>query len=191
MHEYLFVIGYDHRVSTIVRLQAFKLPSTHLLHLQTQIKWHVIKINKTFCLHLDYALWKYGSMHARKVLSQISWCSLHRLIRDDTFLFNGICQSFLFAKIECQSFFFAKIELRQKVSFLISLCRLHMLISDDTLRTCVKPLFFTEHSPFVWPFTVGKGFPVIPYLSWLNASKILFQLKKIWLKFLLNTRSCI
>ena len=36
------------------------------------------------------ALRKLGIMHVRKVLSQISLCSPHRLIRDDTFRFYGI-----------------------------------------------------------------------------------------------------
>ncbi|KAH3841716.1 hypothetical protein DPMN_115190 [Dreissena polymorpha] len=40
--------------------------------------------------HLSRVLRKLGLMHVRKKLSQISLCSPHRLIRDDTFRVYGI-----------------------------------------------------------------------------------------------------
>ena len=77
-------------------------------------------------------------MSVYKVLSQISLCSphislcsLHMLIRDNTFRFNLI-------------FFKKRILLNKysmKVSSQISLCRLHTLIWYDSLRTFIKPHF--------------------------------------------------
>jgi hypothetical protein len=45
-----------------------------------------MKVKKEMSLALE----KLGLMHVRKVSSQISLCSTHRLIRRDTFRFNGI-----------------------------------------------------------------------------------------------------
>ena len=42
------------------------------------------------CLNMCRVLRKLGIMHVRKVSSQISLCSPHRLIRDDTFRLNWI-----------------------------------------------------------------------------------------------------
>ena len=47
-------------------------------------------LNKQPLLQLSTALGKLGSMHVRKVSYQISRCSPHRLIRDNTFRFYGI-----------------------------------------------------------------------------------------------------
>ena len=55
-----------------------------------------LKVVKTGALtprmgsQLSHVLRKLGLMHVRKVSSQISLCSPHRLIRDDTFRLNWI-----------------------------------------------------------------------------------------------------
>ena len=69
-------------------------------------------------------------MHACNVLSHISLCNVHRLIRDDSFHLNLI-----FAN--------KRLTLNQKLykSGVISLCRLHRIIWDDTLGTCIKHRF--------------------------------------------------
>ena len=76
---------------------------------------------------------KLDKMPVCKVLSQISLCSPHRLIVEDTLTLNKIFGN-------------KGLPLNEKyhksgVFFQISLCRLHRLIWDDTLRTCIMPSF--------------------------------------------------
>ena len=106
-----------------------------------KLSWANVTFLVKFTLHVIYichALWKGGLMHMRQVLSQISLCSPHRFIRENTFCFNNI---FRLKKV-----FFAKIKFRPKVASLISLCRLHRLIWDDTLRPCIKSPFLENTS---------------------------------------------
>jgi hypothetical protein len=71
------------------------------------------------------SLRKLDIMHVRKVSSQISLCSPHRLIRDDTFRLNWI---------------FSKKRLHFNENLL------HRLIWDDTLRTSIMPGFLRNKS---------------------------------------------
>ena len=82
-------------------------------------------------IYMSLALGKGGLIHVCKVSSQINLCSLHRLIKDNTFRFY--C-NFRIKEVS------AKIQFRGNVSSLIS--GLHRLICDDTLGTCILcPVF--------------------------------------------------
>ena len=62
---------------------------------------------------MGVALGKQGFMHVRKVSSQITLCSLHRLIMDGTFRFYDI--------LSLKKVSYKKIQFRWKVSSLINL----------------------------------------------------------------------
>ena len=83
------------------------------------------------------ALRKRGLNHVRKVSSQISLCSLHRLIKDNTFRLNLIIAKKILS-----------LNTKYNTSVKCRACRLHRLIWDDTWWTCNKPLF-TMHSPYL------------------------------------------
>ena len=76
-------------------------------------------------MHWSLAIGKRGLMRVHSVLSQISLCSPHWLIRDDTFYLTGF-----FSK---QRLFSNKTF--EKVLSILSQYSLHRLIWDDTLLT--------------------------------------------------------
>ena len=82
---------------------------------------------------------KLGIMHVRKVSSQISLCSSHKVIKDDTFCLNWIfAKKRLHLKENCHFV--------RKVSSLISLCKMDRLIWDKTLRKSIMPIFSKHHT---------------------------------------------
>ena len=102
---------------------------------------------------MSHVLRKLDKMHVRKVSSQISLCSPHRLIQDDTFRLNWI-----FAKK--RHHVNEKFHKKQKLSSMISLCRLHRLIWDDNLRSSIMPSFLRTRHKFSWQWKY-RAFPTL------------------------------
>ncbi len=90
--------------------------------------------------HMSRVMRKLDIMNVRIVSFQISLCSPHRLIRDESFRPNWI---FAKKRHHLNEKFHKK---KWKSSSLISLCGLHRLIWDDNLRTSIMPSFLrTRH----------------------------------------------
>ena len=112
--------------------------------------------SKCLCNKLCRVLRKLGIMHVRKVSSQISLCSPHRLIRDDTFRLNWI-----YAKK--RQHLNEKIPWTRKLSSLISLCALHRLIWFDNLRTSILPSFL--RTQLIYSETLEEGVMALVQIS--------------------------